>query len=118
MVIRLAEMYLIRAEARAQQDKLSLAADDIDAIKTRAGLAPVNRTLSKQGYLQVIENERWKELFVESAHRWFDLKRTGRAITVLKANKGINIDENDLLYPLPTSAILTNPSLVQNPGYN
>lgn len=119
MVIRLAELYLIRAEARAQQNgKISQAISDINAIRSRAGLIPVGEGETKESCLEIIAGERWRELFVEAAHRWFDLKRTNKALTTLPVTKDVTIDANDLLYPIPTSALLTNPNLKQNPGYN
>lgn len=117
MVFRMAEQYLIRAEARAQQNNLTGAKSDIDEIRKRAGLAVLPGTLTKDQTLLAIEQERRIELFAEGGHRWFDLKRTGRALTVLAPIKP-NITGRDLLYPLPLDAILTNPNLVQNPGYN
>jgi len=67
-----------------------------------------------------IEEERLRELFTEWGHRWFDLKRTGRANDVLGLIKGINWQETDQLFPIPASEILNNPALAdhQNPGYN
>lgn len=119
MVIRLAEMFLIRAEARIQQNtKITEAIADINTIRGRAGLSPVTTGETKEKYLEIVAGERWRELFVESAHRWFDLKRTNKALTTLPITKAVTIDANDLLYPIPTSALLTNPNLKQNPGYN
>ncbi len=119
MVIRLAEMYLIRAEARVQQPgKIDLGVQDLNVIRGRAGVPALSESLSKADALLAIENERWKELFTEAGHRWLDLKRNGRAVAVLKTNKGNTIDANDLLYPIPTTALLSNRNLVQNPGYN
>lgn len=117
MVIRMAEQYLIRAEARAQQNNVAGAKADVDEIRKRAGLGVVSATLSKDQMLLAIEQERRIELFSESGHRWFDLKRSGKALTVLVAIKP-NIKARDLLYPIPLDAILTNPNLVQNQGYN
>jgi hypothetical protein len=55
--------------------------------------------------------------FALEYHRWFDLKRTGRAVTVLSA-KGKAINDNKLLLPVPQYAIGQNPNLLpQNPGY-
>jgi hypothetical protein len=79
------------------------------------GVLPSN--LTKDLTLLAIEQERRIELFAEGGHRWFDLKRTGKALTVLALIKP-GISTRDLLYPLPLDAILTNPNLVQNPGYN
>ena len=117
MVLRIAEQYLIRAEARAQQSNIGGAKSDIDAIRTRAGLLPLATGLTKDQLLLAVEKERKLELFNEWGHRWFDLKRTGRAITVLSAIKtGVTTD--DLLYPIPLDATLTNNKLTQNKGYN
>ena len=117
MVLRLAEQYLIRAEARAQQNNLDGARSDVDKIRQRAGLIGLSSLLTKDQLLEAIAQERRIELFAEGGHRWFDLKRTGQALTVLTPIKP-NITSKDLLYPLPLDAMLTNPNLVQNPGYN
>ena len=117
MVLRYAELFLIRAEARANQNNLEGALDDMNTLRARAGLASLPDTLPKEEVLLAVENERRLELFAEWGHRWLDLKRTGRAIEVLSPIKP-DITATDLLYPLPLSAILTNPSLEQNPGYN
>jgi starch-binding outer membrane protein, SusD/RagB family len=110
-IIRIAEVYLIRAEARAQQGEFSGALSDLDAVRTRAGLA--NSTAVTQGdILLAIENENRAEFALEP-HRWFDLVRTGRAQAVL----GIT-DPNMLLFPIPSQEItLSNGVLAQNPGY-
>ena len=116
MVLRFAELYLIRAEARANQDNLEGAIDDLNEIRSRAGLPDLLDTLTKDEVLLAIEKERKLELFTEWGHRWLDLKRTGRALTVLSVTKP-EITETDLLYPIPLAAMNTNPNLEQNPGY-
>lgn len=118
VVMRLAEQYLIRAEARAKTDDLPGAESDLNVIRLRAGLAPVAGA-SKQQLLTQIEDERRKEFFAEWGHRWFDLKRTERAVEVLAPKKGVTFRETDLLYPIPQTEILQNPALEghQNPGY-
>lgn len=114
MVIRFAEMFLIRAEARAQQDKRDLAKEDLSEIRNRAGLLPLPLIMSKPEILLAVEQERKMELFAEWGHRWFDLKRTNRAMDVLTPLKpGLAI--TDLLYPIPLAALNTNPNLVPNP---
>lgn len=109
-LIRLAEVYLIRAEARAQQNKTTDAATDLNAVRTRAGL-PNTTATSQADLLLAIENENRLEFAFED-HRWYDLVRTGRAQTVL----GIT-DANKLLLPVPYSQLLVDPNLTQNPGY-
>lgn len=119
MVMRLAETYLIRSEARARQGNLPGAIADLDVIRERAGLLPiadVNPTISQDEMLMAIEQERRSELFCEN-HRWYDLNRTDRADVVLGTLKP-DWDPTDRLYPLPESELLINPLLKpQNAGY-
>jgi len=118
-LIRLAEMYLIRAEARAQQNDISggeSAESDINVIRERAGVSLIQGT-SKNQMLMVIENERRMELCFEG-HRWYDLVRTGRDQSVMDEFTS-NWSEKDQLWPVPLREITNNPSLAndQNPGY-
>lgn len=118
MVLRLAEQYLIRAEARAQQDKLigaNSAEEDINAIRTRAGL-PNTTSNTKPDLLDAIMRERRVEFFAEWGHRWFDLKRTGSATMVLSPIK-VNWQSTDVLYPIPQQELSKDPNLAQNDGY-
>jgi len=115
VVLRLAEQYLIRAEARAQLGKLTEARQDLDKIRTRASLLPATVT-DAASLLAAIEKERQLELFAEWGHRWFDLKRTGRSGAVLSPLKP-GWSANDVLYPIPQQEINRNPLLTQNPGY-
>lgn len=116
MVLRLAEQYLIRAEARARQGNILGAQQDLDAIRTRAGLGNTTAT-DQASLLRAIQHERLTELFTEWGHRWMDLKRTGEVSPVLQHVKTTSIQLQDLLYPIPKSEINNDPSLVQNPGY-
>lgn len=114
IVLRLAEMYLVRAEATAQLNgDLQAIKDDINAVRSRAGLG--NTTAGSYGELKLaIEQERQVE-FAFEGHRWFDLVRTGRALEVLE-----NVTSpNQLLFPIPLSEITanSNPGMYQNPGY-
>ena len=119
MVLRLAEQYLIRAEARAHNGNingLNSAQSDLNEIRERAGLPDVG-DLSFDDMLRAIENERLKELFTEQGHRWFDLKRTNRADAVLGPIK-TRWSSIDALYPIPQLERQNNPNLnPQNPGY-
>lgn len=109
-VLRIAEQYLIRAEARAELGtNLTGALADLNAVRTRAGITPVTDS-SASGLLLAIENERRVEFALEP-FRWFDLARTGRAETVL------NVPAHELLFPIPTTEITLNPNLTQNAGY-
>lgn len=117
VALRLAEQYLIRAEARAQQNNLSGAKTDLDAVRTRAGLGGVSASLTQAQMLSAVEQERKVELFGEWGHRWYDLKRTERANAVLGALKPSSWKSTSVLFPIPQSQIIINPSLTQNPGY-
>lgn len=122
VMLRLAEQYLIRAEARAHMDMTADAIADVDGIRVRAGLpgfADINPSISKEELLLAIEQERRVELFSESAHRWFDLKRTGRASEVLKTKSSGGVWDRDMeLYPLPRIEFIKNTALgSQNSGY-
>lgn len=116
IIFRLAEQYLIRAEARAQQEEITEAQSDLNIIRNRAGL-PNTTATSKEDLLDAILNECLVELFTEHGHRWFDLVRTGKAAEVIGAIK-LGWKDTDVLLPIPESEILLNPNLLpQNDGY-
>lgn len=112
IVLRLADMILIRAEVNARRgtpQATEAALRDLNAIRERAGL-PALSGLSGAALLDAILLERRRELALEG-HRFFDLRRTGRAMSVL------NIDETRLIFPIPQTELDINPNLRQNPGY-
>lgn len=115
MLMRLGEQYLIRAEARARQNKLSEAIADLNIIRNRAGLndiAPNNQT----EILQAMEKERRVEFFAEWGERFFDLKRTGQLNSTNSLNKP-RWKSSGVLLPIPQYELLNNPNLTQNTGY-
>lgn len=116
MVLRLAEQYLIRAEARARiGSNLSGALADMNVTRLRANLTE-STTLDQATLITEIAAEKRKEFFCEQAYRWYDLKRTGQADAVLSALKPSYTPKSKLL-PIPQTAIDANPNLTQNPGY-
>jgi hypothetical protein len=118
-LLRLAEQYLIRAEARAQQNNLAGAASDLNAIRSRAGL-PGTTATTQADMLTAIAQERRVELFTEQGHRFFDLKRTGKIDAVMgtgSPQKGSAWQSYMQYWPIPTSETLVNPHLTQTPGY-
>jgi hypothetical protein len=119
--LRLGEQYLIRAEARAQQDKLPKAIADLNIIRKRArgGVsADLPNSLTKTEVLLEVEKERRREFFAEEAHRWWDLVRTGRADAVLSAVSTKKWEPYRALLPVPETELDKNPNLApQNPGY-
>ena len=119
-LLRLAEQYLIRAEARAQQNNIDGAQSDINAIRARAGLGNTAAN-TPSGLLDAVMKERQVELFCEQGHRWFDLKRTGRIDDVMKVitpTKGGVWESYKQLLPIPAFEIGLDKFLDQNSGYN
>jgi len=119
MVLRLAEQYLIRSEARTHLNKLSTAISDLDEVRNRAGLPLMKNTnpnITQTDLLLKIQNERRVELFSEWGHRWFDLKRTGHANSILSLIKP-NWKTTSVLYPVPDGEINLNKNITQNDGY-
>jgi len=115
-ILRLAEQYLILAEAMTQQDKIGEARNNLNMIRNRAGLD--NATVTDKASLQIaIEQERRIEFFTEWGHRWLDLKRTGRADDILAPMKGSNWQTTDKLWPIPYTEMQLNTALTQNAGY-
>lgn len=119
VIFRLAEQYLIRAEARAQLNKISEAQNDLNIIRKRAGL-PNTVANDKNSLLSAILHERRVELFTEWGHRWFDLKRTGNIDVVMNTaatTKGGTWASYKAWFPIPQTDMNKNPKLVQNMGY-
>lgn len=112
-LIRTAEVYLNRAEARALKTTPDLpgAISDINTVRIRANVTELPTTLTKDEVLLAIENERRVEFALEP-FRWFDIVRTGRASAVFNLN-----DPNKYIFPIPAGERLADPSLEQNPGY-
>lgn len=116
VVLRLAEQYLIRAEARAQLGELTNAKQDLNFIRNNAGLANTT-AVTQQDILDAILRERRVELFTEMGHRFFDLKRNGKLDAVLPLVKS-GWNSTDRSWPVPQSELLINPNLApQNEGY-
>ena len=115
-LFRLAEQYLIRAEARAHRQNVTGAREDLFAIRNRAnlGATPAN---DPDALLLAVERERRIELNCELGHRWFDLKRTGRVNAVVGPIKPAWKPEA-ALYPIPADQRVRNGNLTPNPGYN
>ena len=110
LMIRLAEMYLIRAEAQARLNKLPDAVTDLNTIRTRAGLGMASPSTADE-VIAAIEKERRLE-FAHEGHRWFDLRRYNKWSTV-----GIT-QEFRALWPIPQREVETSAGIItQNPGY-
>jgi hypothetical protein len=123
-VIRVSEMYLIRAEAYAETNQLQKAADEINAIRSNriTGHTPATFT-SKDQAITAILNERFRELAFEG-FRFFDLKRRGLGVERLASDvqsaswQTLAAGNFRFALPIPQSEIFANPNTVQNPGYD
>lgn len=122
--IRLAEMFLIRSEAKAEQNDITGAIGDLNRIRIRAGLIPIevtDPTIDRSTILPLIFDERRKELFCEWGHRWFDIKRSGKSDEImnqLSVRKGGVWQDFKSVWPIPLTDIQNNNQLQQTPGYN
>ena len=125
-MFRLAETYLLRAEAYLNLNHTDLAAEDINVVRGRAHAKPVT---ASEVTLDYILDERMRELGVEEKRR-LTLMRTGTLYDrVMKCNPyyanpetngdGVGMQEHYNLWPIPQSAIEANIGAVleQNPGY-
>ncbi len=125
-VFRVAEMYLIRAEARAEQNKVSganSAESDLNTLRAARINGYTNEVFSnKDAVITAIITERFKELPFEG-HRFFDLKRRGLPVQRLVSdapNAGATtLSANNFRFtlPIPQVEMLANPLMVQNAGY-
>lgn len=114
VVLRYADVLLMNSEAIAMRDGNPAGAyAGINAVRARAGL-PALDGLSQQEFLDKLLHERRVELILEG-HRWFDLKRFGKLLEVMSFYSGFG--SNNLVFPLPSSALISNSNLVQNNGY-
>lgn len=108
-ILRLAEMYLVRAEAQGRSAGL----DDLNLIRTQRGMQPLaaGDIPTDASFLDAVLDERRAEFNFEG-HRYFDLARTGRIGSVL------NVEEFRGILPIPSNEIATGQGrMAQNPGY-
>ena len=113
-VIRKSEMHLNRAEANYQLKNETAALTELNAFKALRGLPAV--TLAGNALLEEILLERMKE-FIGEGHRFFDLKRYGRAIVKTTPAVNLAFDDFKILPPIPQREVDGNPNIKQNRGY-
>lgn len=135
--MRLAELYLVRAEARIQQNQVAAGIDDLNSLRARARAVPTTAvpdplpalplTLSQTEAMLALEKEWTTEMFMEG-HRWFNLKRwkgidnpaisrADELMPSISAAKGGNWQPYKKLFPIPLKEMELNPNLEQNSGY-
>lgn len=123
-VIRLAELYLIAAEASLQLQNPGDAAKYINVLRTRAaktGKVADMQVSAGQMTLDFILDERARE-FAGEQIRWFDLKRTGKLLERVKAYNpnALNIKDFNLVKPIPRTqidAVSNKDEFSQNTAY-
>lgn len=117
-VIRIAEVYLNRAEARATPGSPvfneAAALADLNTIATNRGLTAFAVTGSPL-YEEIIRQRRIE--FAFEGHRFFDLKRLGRNINKGPHYNDVAFTDARILAPLPQREVDANPNLKQNFGY-
>ena len=122
-ILRLADMYLIAAEAEAHLNGATgKAYDYVNAIRNRAGLEDLSAGLSQEDFIDAVIQERAWEFFAEG-DRWYDLTRTGTFVNVVKkATNAVyptrNVQAKYRYFPIPQDEINANHLLVQNPDWD
>lgn len=126
---RIAEAYLMYAEAAAMANgsPTALAIERLNMVKRRgygydpnaASPVDIEDGLGVQEFRDIVIQERGYEFFIEW-RRWWDLKRTGKAATLISEASGLNFSPYRLLFPIPLEEMATNKAISQedqNPGY-
>jgi len=121
-ILRLADIYLIAAEAENELNGPSdLAYSYINKVRERARISDLQTGLSKEAFLDSVLQERSWELFAEG-DRWYDLTRRNRFLDVIP--KAVNDvfptrapEPKHRYFPIPLDEINANPKLEQNPDW-
>lgn len=142
--IRLAELYLLRAECYAALDQTDLAIEDLNVVRSRAGVPDLTKDMIEESGMTItdwVRNERFIELWAEGMRYW-DLRRWKIAPQQMKAGarEGLNVmskydptfeefnvrtkidqpftwNDRMYLYPVYIDEVYSNPQMVQAPGY-
>jgi len=121
-LLRLADVYLVAAEAEARLNGPTAAAYGfINRVRVRAGLPALEEGLSQDAFIAAVLQERSWELFAEG-DRWYDLTRTNTFMQVIpQAVNDVfparNPQPKHRYFPIPLSEINANPQLEQNPDW-
>jgi starch-binding outer membrane protein, SusD/RagB family len=119
--LRFADVLLIYAEALNKQNNGSTPAalDAINRVRNRAGLPSLTGPYTHDQFLDIIKDERFKELAGEG-HRLVDLRRWGYDYLkqrVEMSNPNATVEPHEKLYPIPSVELRANNLIEQNPGY-
>lgn len=118
ILFRLADVYLMQAEAYAALDNTTKAIDYLNLVRTRAGTGAYAGATDKATVELEILNERGRELFFENK-RWYDLVRFhhGGTINVYEYVPNLVGKTTPLYWPLDARVLATNPLIEQTAGY-
>lgn len=125
ILIRLADILLLKAEALVELGRSDEAIDIVNTIRERAGLgaSTLRRDMPQEQARLAVENERQLELYMEG-QRWYDLLRNDRMTAVMRAHKDKDgkllfpgLQDYRAKWPVPQEEMDKNTNLVQNPGY-
>jgi hypothetical protein len=125
-IIRIAEMYLIAAEASMQSGNMTEAVDYMNRLRTKRaipGKEAAMQIAASDMNIDFILEERGRELIGECL-RWFDLKRTGKLVEYVQLynfEARDNIRPYHTVRPIPQTqldAVINKDEFKQNPGYN
>ncbi|MBD1426685.1 RagB/SusD family nutrient uptake outer membrane protein [Sphingobacterium arenae] len=118
ILVRLADVMLLKAEAHARLSQYSEALPLLNTIRKRAGLDALTEATAEEKFGDVVSaimHERSIELCFEG-HRWFDLVRTDKAIAVMEPINGLD-EPGNIVWPIHEDALNRNPNLDQNEFY-
>lgn len=121
MVLRYADVLLMKAEALNELGRTTESMEPLFEVRVRAGLTDHSKVenLSQDQMREKIRHERRIELAFEG-ERWFDLLRYDKgnyALQFFHSIGKVNFMRKNLLFPIPQKEIDANPNLKQNPGY-
>lgn len=116
--MRLAEVYLIKAEADARMERFDDARNSLDIITTRAGYeADYADEIADEDLLMMIFKHKWMELAFENNEEWFDIVRF-HTLDGMDIKSIYVVDDKHLTLPIPRVARAGNNLLLQNPSYD
>lgn len=119
MPFRLAEMYLIRAEALVMTGQLGPAKNLLMDFRAERYLSSIDTPVEREKLLQEIRMERELEFFQENDFRWLDMKRLGIRVERVINGESQILESDDFRYafPIPREELKLNRNMVQNPGW-
>ena len=120
-MIRIAEMYLIAAEAYAEIGNFEQARYYLNELRNARGSGDIDIEDNKDEFIDLIFTERRVEFYSEMSHRWFDLRRRGKDIPKgcpdRDAGTPLDFEDHRVVDRIPDGEIEQNENCVQNPGY-